>query len=310
MQTGLGLSSRTPAAISIKDTDELHFEQDVLTASMRTPVIVDFWAPWCVPCQQLTPILEKAVTKANGAFQMVKVNIDKSPGLAQALRIQSVPTVYAFFQGKPVDGFSGAKTEAELRSFIDQLQSLAAPLPASDEIAAQVKTCLMAADQFFQQENILEAMNEYSKILDVDPQNTDALGGIGWCLMAQGDIASVHEMVAQLPPDLMATSRLQGLKFILSLRERTEDLEDTFVLEQKLHKAPQNLQTCFDLSLQYLATGSLKKGIDTLLSLIKKERDWKEKKARLLLLEIFEALGHTHPLTLYGRRQLSAVLFS
>ncbi|MCE9507142.1 MAG: co-chaperone YbbN [Alphaproteobacteria bacterium] len=316
MDLQLGIPPKTSATGFIKDTNEMAFEQDVLTASMTHPVIVDFWAPWCAPCKQMMPALEKVVGEAAGAVLMVKVNIDKSPELAQALRIQSVPTVYAFFQGKPVDGFAGARTESELRAFVGKLKALtgAAAPAAAENIAAlsaeQLKKILGDAGQFFQQGKYEEAMARYGAVLDADADNMDALAGIGWCLLAVGDIPGVREMLAQLAPAQLTSSQMKGLQFIAALETQAAALEDVSVLEQKLLKKPDDLQVLFDLATQYLAAGQLDKGIETLISLIRKNRDWQDKKARTFLLEIFEALGNAHPLTLSGRRKLSTVLFS
>ena len=310
----MGTPPKKPAAGFIKDTDELRFEQDVLVASMSHPVIVDFWAPWCVPCKQLMPVLEKVVGEADGQVLMVKVNIDKNPELAQALRIQSVPTVYAFFQGKPVDGFAGARPESEIRALVEKLKLLASNDPAAGKgislSAADIKKIMAEADQFFQQGKYHEAMEKYGSLLDLDAENMEALGGIGWCLLSSGDVASVREMLVHLTPEQLKAPRLQGLQFILSLEGRVEGLEDTLALERKLLQKPQDLQAQFDLALQYLAMGQLEKGIEGLIALIRRDREWQEKKARTFLLEIFEALGNAHPLTSPGRRKLSAVLFS
>jgi putative thioredoxin len=316
MDLQLGIPSKTSATGFIKDTDELKFEQDVLTASMTHPVIVDFWAPWCAPCKQMMPALEKVVGEAAGAVLMVKVNIDQSPELAQALRIQSVPTVYAFFQGKPVDGFAGARSESDLRAFVVKLKALtgSAPAAAPENITAlsaeQIKKIIGDAGQFFQQGKYEEAMGLYGGLLDADAENMDALAGIGWCLVAAGDMPGMREMLTQLAPEQLKSPRMKGLQFIAALETQAASLQDVSVLEQKLLEKPDNLQALFDLATQYLAAGQLEKGIETLISLIRKNRDWHDKKARILLLEIFEALGNAHPLTLSGRRKLSTVLFS
>ena len=310
----LGMPPRAPGAGFIKDTDELMFEQDVLTASRLKPVIVDFWAPGSAPCKQMLPALEKAVAAAAGAVLMVKVNIDRNPELAQALRIQSVPTVYAFFQGKPVDGFAGARPESDLCAFVDKLMLLAGSPAAAGNPAAltaeQVKKIMAEADQFFQQGKHDEAMARYGGLMEADAENMEALGGIGWCLLAQGDVAGVREMLGHLTPEQLKSGRLRGLQFIIALEAQAAVLEDVSALEQKLLKNPNDLPARFDLARQYLAAGQLEKGIDALITLIRQNRDWQEKKARTLLLEIFEAMGNAHPLTLSGRRKLSAVLFS
>lgn len=307
MQTDIDFSPKAAPA-SVKDTDELRFEQDVLTESLSRPVIVQFWAPWCMPCKQLAPVLEKAVTAAAGAVALVKVNIDKNPGLSQALRVQSVPAVYAFFQGKPVDGFFGAKPESEVAAFVSKLKFAANPPSEAEMTAAEVKKNLAAADDFFRQGKNAEAMELYSAVLDADAENADALGGIGWCLLAEGDAASAREMIVHLPPEIASRGRLPGLNFILSLRDSASG--DIAALEGGVQKNPKDLQGHFDLAQNYLAAGQLEKGIDTLVALIRKDREWSDKKARTFLLEVFDALGHNHPLTLSGRKKLSAVLFS
>ncbi len=274
----LGLQPKPSAASFVKDTDELHFEKDALEASLTKPVIVQFWAAGSALCKQMTPVLEKLVGEASGAVLFVKVNISQNPGLAQALRIQSVPTVYVFYQGKPIDGFAGSKPEAELKLLVDGLKKMAGAVPseAMDKaaIAEQVKKFMTEADEFFRQNNLESAMERYSSAMELDPDNMEALGGIGWCLLTQGDAESVREMLSQLSPLQLKVPRLQGLQFILSLGDDAKDV------------------------------GRL---IDRLVAEVKKSR---EAPAKARLIEIFEALGPVHPLTLPGRRKLSAVLFS
>ena len=274
----LGTQPKPSAASFVKDTDEQHFEQDALLASMTKPVIVQFWAVGSALCKQMMPILEKLVGEAGGAVSLVKVNIHKNPGLAQALRIQSVPTVYVFFQGKPVDGFAGSKPEAELRLMVDGLKKLAGALPSEEgdkaAIAEQIKKFMTEADDFFKQGKLNEAMERYSGALELDVDNMEALGGIGWCLLTQGDAESVREMLGQLSPEQLKAPRLQGLQHIISLGDDAKDVSGL---------------------------------IDRLVADVKKNR---EGEAKPKLLGIFEALGNAHPLTLTGRRKLSAVLFS
>lgn len=273
----LGVQSKPSATASfIKDTDEMHFEADVLQASLEKPVIVQFWSAGSASCKALMTVLEKLVGEAGGAVTLAKVNVNKSPGLVQALRIQSVPTVYVFFQGKPVDGFAGSKPEAELRQMVDGLKQLVSGAAPDDKamIAEHVKKFMAEADQFFQQGKLHEAMERYSGAMELDPENMEALGGIGWCLLSQGDAASVRDMLGQLTPEQLKAPRLQGLQYIVSLGDEAADIPAL---------------------------------IDRLVAEVKKNR---EGEARAKLLKIFEALGNSHPLTVPGRRKLSAVLFS
>jgi putative thioredoxin len=305
----LGTQTKT-SGVNMTDTDELRFEQDVLLASMSKPVIVFFWAAGSVVCKQVQAILEKVA----GAIPVVRVNATTSAELTHALRIQSVPTLYAFFQGRPVDGLAGSKSEAELQAFVDKLKKLSSAIPSEETdkaaVVEQIKKFMGEGDQFFQQGSFEEAMARYGGILELDGDNKEALGGIGWCLLSLGDAASVREMLGQLPPEQLKSPRLQGLQFILSFEKRAEGLEGAAALAEKLLKNPKDLQGHYDLALQYFAAGQLEKGIDALVALIRLNREWQEQKARKLLLDIFEALGNAHPLTLPGRRKLSAVLFS
>ena len=271
----IGTQPKPSTASFIKDTDETHFEQDALQASMTKPVIVQFWSPGSASCKPLMAMLEKLVTEAAGAVLLAKVNINKSPGLVQALRIQSVPTVYIFYQGKPVDGFAGTKPEAELRALVDGLKKLSGgAVDDKAAIAEHVKKFMTEADQFFKEDKFNEAMERYSGVLELDPDNMEALGGIGWCLLSQGDAESVREMLGQLAPEQLKAPRLQGLQYIISLGDGAKDIPGL---------------------------------IDRLVAEVKKNR---EGEAKAKLLALFEALGNAHPLTIPGRRKLSTVLFS
>lgn len=277
--SSLGAAAPKPSGVSyIKDTDEMNFEKDALQASLDRPVIVQFWAQGSALCRQMTASLEKLVTEAGGAIDLVKVNANRSPGLAQALRVQSVPMIYAFYQGKPVDGFMGSKPEPELRAMVEKLKKLAAAGSPEEmdkaAIAEQVKTLMDEGDAFFKQGALNDAMERYSVVMELQPDNMDALGGIGWCLLAQGEAEAVREMLTQVSPDQLAAPRLKGLQYILSLGDEANNID---VL------------------------------IDRLVAEVKKNR---EGEAKVKLLEIFEALGPAHPLTAPGRRKLSTVLFS
>lgn len=262
------LSPQPQAASFVRDTDDARAEQDIFEASMQAPVAVLFYTTGSAISKQMSATLEKLVS---ARVSLVRVNVTTSPGLAQALRIQTVPTVYAIYQGKPVDGFVGSRPEPELRAFIAKLEKLAGGAAAEDT-AAQVRKLMAEGDDFFRQGKIDEAMASYGAVLDVAPEDMAGLGGIGWCLLEQGDAESVRAMLADLTPEQKAEPRLKGLEYVLSLGdEKPADLIDKLVAELKKNR----------------------------------EGGAKEK-----LLALFDALGPAHPLTGAGRRKLSAVLFS
>ncbi len=309
--TTLGKPAAVPNAF-IRDTHTDAFEQDVMAQSMQTPVIVDFWATWCGPCKQMMPALEKVITEANGKVMMVKVDIDKNPELAQVFRIQSVPTIYAFWQGQPVDGFMGGKPESELRAFVQKLTALAGS-PANDSdtpVAVDVTEDMKRADDFFAAGSYTDAMAAYSTVLDIAPDNMDAMAGIGWCFVAEKSPEGVSEILSQLTDEQKQNPRIQGLSFILAQAEDAATLQDVETLTAALDKNPKDNAARFDLARVKMAACDIDGAIDTLVDLTRRDREWQDQKARKLLLSLFDALGNTHPLTAQGRRKLSAVLFS
>lgn len=306
-----------PAAGFSKDTSTAHFERDVLQASMAMPVIVQFWSKRSAVCKQLTPVLEKCAAEAKGLVSLVRADIDANPELVEALQIQSVPTVYAFYQGQPVEGFRGARPEIEIRAFVTALVTLSggAAEPAAAGVIPvlsreQLKKLAEQAEGFFGEQRYTDAMERHSVILESDPENMDALAGIGWCLLQLGDVEGVREILSQTGAEHLKLPSMAGLAFILSLAEQAEGLEDKAALEQQLLKNPKDSAARYDLALRHFAVLELETGIEQLIELIRRDRQWEEQKARTLLLEVFAALGNAHPLTLTGRRKLSTVLFS
>ena len=291
----------------IKDASIETFEQDVLAASMTTPVIVDFWAEWCGPCKQLAPALEKAVTAAKGKVRLVKVDIDKNQMLASQLRIQSIPTVYAFFQGRPVDGFQGAVPESEIKAFIDRLVQTAGAVGVQDNTLADY---VEAGDAAFEAGDLAAAAQFYAQAAQDDPANLKAIAGLARCHLALGEPDKARRVLDHVPADKQGDAALASVKASLSLAESNPGGGDVAALQAQVEGDPENLAARFDLACAHLGAGAMEPAIDALLEIIGRERDWNEEAARKKLLTVFEALGPAHPATLRGRRRLSSILFS
>lgn len=303
---------KTQSSAFIRDADPGNFEEAVIAASMKNPVVVDFWAPWCGPCKQMMPAIEKVVNEQAGAVTMVKINVEKYPELAELFRVQSVPTVYAFAQGQPVDGFTGAKPEKDLRVFIEKLAKNHGGPPADPgapdpKVIAQI---MANAQKHFRDGQYTDAMAQYSTALDMDEKNLDALAGIGWCFVAEKDLESFAAFVGEMTEEQKKHPRIKGLDMLLQQRTAAESLADIGALQTKLEKNPKDAQSRYDLAIHHLAALDIESAIDDIVELTRRDREWQEQKARKLLLEIFDALGNDHPLTGQGRRRLSTVLFS
>jgi putative thioredoxin len=284
----------------IKDGSTQSFGEDVMDASMQTPVIVDFWAPWCGPCKQLTPLLEKLVTQAGGMVRLVKINIDDNQALAAQLRIQSVPTIYAFVQGQPVDGFTGAQPESQLRAFISRLTGDAkAPL---EDALEHAQAALDGGDP-------KAAVAVFSQVLSQDPTNPTAIAGLIRGSVATGDNAAARQVVNGLSPELKANALIAAAISAVELAEQTGG-GDLVELRSRVAAKPDDPQARFDLATALFGSGSSEAAIDELLELIRRDREWDDQAARKLLVKIFDALGPANPLTVASRRRLSAILFS
>jgi putative thioredoxin len=288
------------------DVTEAEFEQRVLLASMEKPVIVDFWAPWCGPCKQLGPLLEKTVQAANGAVLMAKVNTDENQGIAQALRIQSIPTVYAFFQGRPIDGFQGALPESQIKEFVDKVVKIS--LQAAPD-AIDIPAALKQAAQAIVDKDFQTAQGLYSHILHQDKNNAHAYVGLVRTLIAAGVVDEAKQLVDNAPPEISKQSIFTEARTILEIAE-TKPAGSTDALLTKLAKDPKDHQARYDLALAQFANDKKEEGMDSLLEIIRSKRDWNEDAARVQLLKFFEALGPADPLTIQGRRKLSSILFS
>ena len=310
METVIGASGAQPEvtpADLIKDATTETFEADVLTASMTAPVVVDFWADWCGPCKQIAPALEKAVLGAGGKVHLVKVDIDKNQMLASQLRIQSIPTVYAFFQGRPVDGFQGAVPESEITAFVDRLIELSGEAAGPDE---GVEDYLNAGDAALAEGDIAAAAQLFGQVAQTDAGNIRALAGLARCHLATGDLDQAKQTLALVSPDKQNDPLITSVQASISLAEAVPGGGDVTALKADVEADPANLQAQFDLAGALIGSGDPDLAIEHLLVIIERDREWNEEAARKQLLTLFDALGPAHPATARGRRRLSSILFS
>lgn len=302
-----GAAEATPAGDIIKDSSLETFSQDVLEASMERPVIVDFWAPWCGPCKQLTPAIEKAVLEAKGAVRLVKVNIDENQEIAAQLRIQSIPTVYAFFQGRPIDGFQGALPESQLKSFVQRLiEQSGAKHPGAD----LVEEAMAQADAAKESGDLKSAAAIYMQILQQDPVNDVALGKFLRCKLELGEVEEAKEIYDALEPEMKEKPEIASFAAALELAASGSEEGEIPELTQKLENAPNDHETRFSLAQALYGANRREEAVDQLLEIVSRQRGWNEEAARKELVKYFEAWGPTDPLTVETRRRLSSILFS
>ena len=297
-----------PPADLIKDSDQTKFAKDVLEASRTVPVIVDFWAPWCGPCKTLQPMIEKVVTEAKGAVKLVKINIDQNQMLAQQLRIQSIPAVYAFFGGRPVDGFMGAVPESQVREFVGRL--VQATGGANGDGADDLNAALEHATQAVADGDFQLAAQIYNEVLEVAPDNLPALAGLARCYAHEGQAEQARAVLAKVPAKDKGNADIVAVQAQLDLAEAAKAAGPIGELKAKAEKDPKDFQSRLDLAMAYWAADQKQEAIDELLAMIKLDRNWNEAAARQQLLKFFEALGFTDPLAVAGRKRLSNILFS
>ena len=287
----------------IKDTTTATFMADVVEMSQTVPVIVDFWATWCGPCKQLGPALEKVVREARGAVRMVKIDVDKNQDLAAQLRIQTVPTVYAFKGGRPVDAFTGAQPESQLKQFVQRLTAGAETGPTIDDYIAEAKQILDEGDA-------QTAAGIFNQILQEAPDNASAIAGLLRCLMAVGQVDQAESMLKRLAPEIARHAEIAAVATALELARKAGEVGEAAELHRRVAVNGDDHQARFDLALAYYAAGEVEAAVDELLELYRRDRTWNEEGARKQLVKIFEVLGFAHPLAKSGRSRLSTMMFA
>ena len=291
-----------PETDLVKDGSDQGFMADVIEASRATPVIVDFWAPWCGPCKTLGPPLEKAVRSAGGKVKLVKINIDEHPGVAGQLGVKSIPAVYAFDKGRPVDGFMGTIPESQIKLFVGRL--------AGDGKEEDVEALISQAEESLAMSDIGGAAQSYASALQIDPTNAKAIAGMARIYLSTGDAEQARAVLDLAPPEKANDPAIAGVCAALDLAANAQQAGDTGDLALKVANDPNDLQARFELAEALAARGDLQAASDHLLAIIERKRDWNEDAARLQLLKIFEAAGPMSDVAKQGRRKLSAILFS
>ena len=300
METIIGGGAAAEA--SIKDSSDAEFMADVVEASREAPVVVDFWAPWCGPCRQLGPLIEKVVTAAAGAVKLVKINIDENPQVAQQLGVQSIPMVYAFKDGQAVDGFLGAVPEGQIKEFVKRLVGEAGETSGPSALE-QANERLVAGDH-------AAAAQSFEAALREAPGEAEALGGLARCHLALGAVDDAERLLAAVADEHLDHPEVRSARTALALAREAADAGEVEPLLRALEVDPNDHESRFKLAVAELGRGERERAVETLLELLRRNRGWNDGAARKKLLELFEAFGSADPVTVAGRHRLAAILFS
>ena len=294
---------KAPPPAPIKDATEATFMADVIEASMEVPVIVDFWAPWCGPCKTLGPALEKAVTEAKGKVRMVKIDVDQNQRIAAQMRVQSIPAVFAFVGGQPVDGFLGAQSPAQIKQFVERLVAMSGGNDGLVEAAA-------LAEEMLGEGAAADAAQTFSAILVEDEGNVAAIAGLARAHLALGEVERAREILALAPADKAGDSAILAAKAQIDLAEMSAGAGETAELEAAVARNPDDLQARYDLAMALVGGGDNAGAIDALLELFRRDREWNEGAAKAQLFKIFDSLGPKSEEAQKGRRRLSSMIFA
>jgi len=292
----------------IKNVELATFMADVIEASNQSIIVVDFWAPWCEPCKQLGPILEKLIRSYNRTFRLAKIDIDKNPEIAQQLGVQSIPAVFAFFKGRPVDGFMGALPESQIKTWLERLLKATGVKPEPQE--ETFEEALKYASDFVAENNFAAAEEVYTEILVTNPEHPEAYAGLIRCFIAMGAIPEAEALLQKASEKLLKNKIFDSVRAALDLAVQTKQIQPTAELEKKIQQNPKDYQARFDLAMTCYAAGQKQEAVDHLLDIVKLNRAWNEDAARKQLVKFFEAFGAMDPITIAARKRLSSLLFS
>lgn len=301
--TDISLGATGAIANNVKDGTDQTFMADVIEASKEAPVLVDFWAPWCGPCKSLGPVLEKVVNDQQGKVKLVKVNIDENPQIAGQLGVRSIPAVFAFDKGRPVDAFQGALPEGQLREFISKLMS------GTDE-GKQLQEAIEQADKLLQSGDIAQAAQYYGAVVEADPENVAAIAGLARCYLANGDVERASQILDMAGPDKQSDPAIKGVRTAIELSADAPRDDELDALIDKVTNDRSNHALRFELAEALVARGKHKEAADHLLKILADDLGWEDGKAKAKLLELFEAAGPKSPATIEGRRRLSSLMFA